>query len=170
MNIELDKVVCHFKTKFPEVRIVKGIITDIFPKEGPERNLLVAVYESGHVEKLVTMPDCKKSNFDAAVSAIVNETFLGENPVKEALTMWLKAYNELELKKKAEVGTSSVQANPEEALKWLRKAAELGNQEAMLKLGNLLYKDKRSLGEIINDYEARIKQAENVVAANKTKL
>lgn len=75
MNIELNKAVVHFKMKFPETRIVKGILTDLFP---------------------------------------------------------------------------------EEAVKWLRKAAELGNQEAMLKLGTLLFNDKRSFSDIISDYEAII--------------
>ncbi|MDY3739185.1 MAG: DUF6273 domain-containing protein [Selenomonadaceae bacterium] len=156
MNIELNKAVVHFKMKFPETRIVKGILSDLFPEEGPEINLLTIVYGSGYVNKLVSMSQCTQKNIEAAVIAITKETFLAEAPVKEALTMWLKAYRELEEKKHAQSTPKTVQPNPDEAVKWLRKAAELGNQEAMLKLGTLLFNDKRSFSDIISDYEAII--------------
>lgn len=156
MNIELNKAVVHFKMKFPETRIVKGILTDLFPEEGPEINLLTIVYGSGYVNKLVSMSQCTQKNIEAAVIAITKETFLAEAPVKEALTMWLKAYRELEEKKQAQSTPKTVQSNPDEAVKWLRKAAELGNQEAMLKLGTLLFNDKRSFSDIISGYEAII--------------
>lgn len=156
MNIELNKAVVHFKVKFPETRIVKGILTDLFPEEGPEINLLTIIYGSGYVNKLVSMSQCTQKNIEAAVIAITKETFLAEAPVKEALTMWLKAYHELEEKKQAQSISVPIQPNPDEAVKWLRKAAELGNQEAMLKLGTLLFNDKRSFSDIISGYEAII--------------
>lgn len=163
MNIELNKAVVHFKMKFPETRIVKGILSDLFPEEGPEINLLTIVYGSGYVNKLVSMSQCTQKNIESAVIAITKETFLAETPVKEALTMWLKAYHELEEKKQAQSTPKTVQPNPDEAVKWLRKAAELGNKEAMLKLGMLLFNDKRSFSDIISDYEAKIyKSAEEI--------
>ena len=163
MNIELNKAVVHFKVKFPETRIVKGILSDLFPEEGPEINLLTIVYGSGYVNKLVSKSQCTQKNIESAVIAITKETFLAEAPVKEALTMWLKAYHELEEKKQEQPIPKTVQPNPDEAVKWLRKAAELGNQEAMLKLGMLLFNDKRSFSDIISDYEAKIyKSAEEI--------
>lgn len=164
MKVELNKAVVHFKVKFPETRIVKGILSDLFPEEGPEINLLTIVYGSGYVNKLVSMPQCTQKNIEAAVIAITKETFLAEAPVKEALTMWLKAYHELEEKKHAQSTPKTVQPNPDEAVKWLRKAAELGNQEAMLKLGTLLFNDKRSFSDIISDYEAKYHQQLSIVS------
>jgi hypothetical protein len=164
MNIELNKAVVHFKMKFPETRIVKGILTDLFPEEGPEINLLTIVYGSGYVNKLVSMSQCTQKNIEAAVKAITKETFLAESPVKEALTMWLKAYHELEEKKHAQSTPKTVQPNPDEAVKWLRKAAELGNQEAMLKLGTLLFNDKRSFSDIISDYEAKYNKQLSIIS------
>ena len=164
MNIELNKAVVHFKMKFPETRIVKGILTDLFPEEGPEINLLTIVYGSGYVNKLVSMSQCTQKNIEAAVIAITKETFLAEAPVKEALTMWLKAYHELEEKKQSQSTPKPIQSNPDEALKWLRKAAELGNQEAMLKLGTLLFNDKRSFSDIISDYEAKYNKQLSVIS------
>ena len=164
MNIELNKAVVHFKMKFPEIRIVKGILTDLFPEEGPEINLLTIVYGSGYVNKLVSMSQCTQKNIEAAVIAITKETFLAEAPVKEALTMWLKAYRELEEKKQAQSDPKPIQQNPDEAVKWLRKAAELGNQEAMLKLGTLLFNDKRSFSDIISDYEAKYNKQLSVIS------
>lgn len=164
MNIELNKAVVHFKVKFPETRIVKGILSDLFPEEGPEINLLTIVYGSGYVNKLVSMSQCTQKNIEAAVIAITKETFLAEAPVKEALTMWLKAYHELEEKKQAQSTQKPIQQNPDEAVKWLRKAAELGNQEAMLKLGTLLFNDKRSFSDIISDYEAKYHQQLSIIS------
>ena len=164
MKVELNKVVVHFKVKFPETRIVKGILTDLFPEEGPEINLLTIVYGSGYVNKLVSMSQCTQKNIEAAVIAITKETFLAEAPVKEALTMWLKAYHELEEKKQSQSTPKPIQSNPDEALKWLRKAAELGNQEAMLKLGTLLFNDKRSFSDIISDYEAKYNKQLSVIS------
>lgn len=164
MNIELNKAVVHFKVKFPETRIVKGILSDLFPEEGPEINLLTIVYGSGYVNKLVSMSQCTQKNIESAVIAITKETFLAEAPVKEALTMWLKAYHELEEKKQEQPIPKTVQPNPDEAVKWLRKAAELGNQEAMLKLGMLLFNDKRSFSDIISDYEAKYNKQLSVIS------
>lgn len=164
MKVELNKAVVHFKVKFPETRIVKGILTDLFPEEGPEINLLTIVYGSGYVNKLVSMSQCTQKNIEAAVKAITKETFLAEAPVKEALTMWLKAYHELEEKKHAQSTQKPIQSNPDEAVKWLRKAAELGNQEAMLKLGTLLFNDKRSFSDIISDYEAKYNKQLSVIS------
>lgn len=42
-----------------------------------------------------------------------------------------------------------MQKNIDEAVKWLRKAAELGNQEAMLKLGNIIYPIEGSFAELL---------------------
>lgn len=164
MNIELNKAVVHFKVKFPETRIVKGILSDLFPEEGPEINLLTIVYGSGYVNKLVSMSQCTQKNIESAVIAITKETFLAEAPVKEALTMWLKAYHELEEKKQEQPIPKTVQPNPDEAVKWLRKAAELGNQEAMLKLGTLLFNDKRSFSDIISDYEAKYNKQLSIIS------
>lgn len=164
MKVELNKAVVHFKVKFPETRIVKGILTDLFPEEGPEINLLTIVYGSGYVNKLVSMSQCTQKNIEAAVIAITKETFLAEAPVKEALTMWLKAYHELEEKKQAQSTPKPIQPNPNEAVKWLRKAAELGNQEAMLKLGTLLFNDKRSFSDIISDYEAKYNKQLSIIS------
>lgn len=164
MNIELNKAVVHFKVKFPETRIVKGILTDLFPEEGPEINLLTIVYGSGYVNKLVSMSQCTQKNIEAAVIAITKETFLAEAPVKEALTMWLRAYHELEEKKQSQSTPKTVQPNPDEAVKWLRKAAELGSQEAMLKLGTLLFNDKRSFSDIISDYEAKYNKQLSIIS------
>ena len=164
MKVELNKAVVHFKVKFPETRIVKGILSDLFPEEGPEINLLTIIYGSGYVNKLVSMSQCTQKNIEAAVIAITKETFLAEAPVKEALTMWLKAYRELEEKKQAQLAPKPIQPNPDEAVKWLRKAAELGNQEAMLKLGTLLFNDKRSFSDIISDYEAKYNKQLSIVS------
>ena len=42
-----------------------------------------------------------------------------------------------------------MEKNIDEAVKWLRKAAELGSQEAMLKLGNIMYPIDGSFSSLI---------------------
>ena len=126
MNIDLFKVVEIFKDDFPDTKLVKSIMMDLYPDEKAEMNLLCNIYNTGYVKKLVKSSASEK-NIDAAIKSINAETFISEDMIRIALNKWLKVY----------LNIPDVENNVE----CLREKSEKGDSKSQYKLGKLLYEE-----------------------------
>lgn len=164
MNIDLFKVVEIFKDDFPDTKLVKSIMMDLYPDEKAEMNLLCNIYNTGYVKKLVKSSASEK-NIDAAIKSINAETFISEDMIRIALNKWLKVYlnipdveNNVEcLREKSEKGDSKSQYKLgkllyEESIKWITESKKNGNLEAVKFLENMFkVKTKEKKQNLCND-------------------
>jgi hypothetical protein len=89
MKIDLSKVVGYSKDCLQSRALMRAIISDLYPNETREMNVLLDIYESGVPKEIKNMGNITASRYLAYIQRIVNDYGLQEQYVIDGLNAWI---------------------------------------------------------------------------------